>query len=254
MKHQHSVSAFPEVSSVLVAHETPVQERIVKRRIGFFTGDENHVITLEEGIQLTRNYRKFAGKDAVKGGYFGREIIERIIAQDGCVGIRFYHGERQNGKPTFVLTGVESSGNDLFQGILGQEMRLNTTENSHANPLNSDSWKKAVTSRRASQIFSGNENHFVTLAEASEYTRNYRINMLEGESKGRFYAKSIFRKILAQSDCVGIRVYYARHDDGSPSCVLVGVDQYGIDLVSGVVGQKSMECPPWCAIPNPLNR
>jgi hypothetical protein len=254
MKQQFSDNTLQEVRSVLVAREVPAEERIIKRRIGFFTGDENHVITLEEGIELTRNYRKTAGKDAVKGGYFGREIIEKILAQRGCVGIRLYHGTHQSGKPTFVLSGVETNGNDLYQGVLGQEMRLSSPMNSNPNPLNSDSWKKGASVKRETKVFTGSENHFVTLAEASEYTRNYRMTMKEGDSKARFFGSSIFRKILAQSDCVGIRVYHARHDDGSPSSVLVGVDQYGNDFVSGVVAQKAMDCPPWCPVVNPLNR
>ncbi len=254
MKQQHAVDTLVGVPSALIAREVPVQEPVIKRRIGFFTGDENHVITLEEGVEMARNYRKTAGKDAVKGGYFGRDILQAILAQKGCVGIRLYHGTHTSGKPTFVLSGVETNGNDLYQGVLGQEMRLLSAANSNPNPLNSDSWKKAASVKRNTAVFTGNENHYVTLAEASEYTRNYRMTMQEGDTKGRFFAASIFRKILAQQGCVGVRVYYARHNDGSPTSVLVGVDQFGFDLYGGVVGQKAMECPPWCASPNPLNR
>ncbi len=252
-QQQYTDETLPTVQS-FVAREIPVEEKIIKRRIGFFTGDENHVITLEEGIEMTRNFRKTSGKDAIKGGYFGREIFEKILAQKSCVGIRLYHGTHPSGKPTFVLSGVETNGNDLHQGILGQEMRLNQPSNSSPNALNSDTWKKSAPAKRENKVFTGSENHYVTLAEASEYTRNFRLTMQEGDSKGRYFGSSIFRKILAQEGCVGIRVYHARHDDGSPTSVLVGVDEYGVDLISGVIGQKAMDCPPWCAIPNPLNR
>ncbi len=255
MEQQHFTDeALLEVSRAHVAREVPAERKPAKRRIGFFTGDENHVISLEEGIGLTRNYRKTAGKDAVKGGYFSRLIIERILAQNGCVGVRLYHATHQDGKPTFVLSGVETNGNDLYEGVLGQEMRLSTPLNSDPNPLNSDTWKRSVPLSRDNKVFDGEENHFVTLAEASGYTRNYRMTMKEGDSKGRYFGGSIFRKILGQSGCVGIRIYHALHDDGGPTAVLVGVDTYGFDMISGIVGQKSMECPPWCAIPNPLNR
>ncbi len=254
MKPQYLDDTLQGVQSAIIAREAPSEEKVLKRRIGFFTGEENHVITLEEGIEMTRNYRKVARKDAVKGGYFGRGIIEKILAQNGCVGIRLYYGMHQDGARTFVLAGVETNGNDLYQGVLGQEMRLSSNLNSSPNPLNSDSWKKAVAVKLETKVFSGKENHFVTLAEASEYTRNYRMSMKEGDSKAVFYASSIFRKILAQSDCAGIRLYYGLHSDGSPTTVLVGVNEYGYDLLSGVVGQRAMPCPPWCALVNPLNR
>lgn len=248
----------PEVldrtEQTIIAREIPAVKKITKRRIGFFTGDERHEITLEEGMELTRNYRRSSKKFGTQATYFGREVFEKILDQRTCVGIRIYYAKREDGVPTLVLTGVQTVGDDLYQGILGQETRLTFNWSPSPNQLNSDSWKKAVSSKRSTKIFTGQENHFVTVAEASQLTRNYRETIQDGDFKGAFFGAGIFRKILAQDGCVGIHIYHGVHSDGSPTFVLVGIDEYGYDLVAGTIGQMAMYCPPWCFVFGPLNK
>jgi len=248
----------PEVldgtEQTIIVREMPAEKKIVKRRIGFFTGDERHEITLDEGIEITRNYRKSVKKGASSGAYFGKEIFGKILGQRTCVGIRMYYAKREDGSPTLVLTGVQTNGDDLYQGILGQEARLSTPWVQHPNLLNSDSSKKSVSANRSTKIFTGNENHLVTLAEASQLTRSYRESVEQGEMKGAFFGAGIFRKILAQDGCVGIHIYHGVHNDGSRTFVLVGIDEYGFDILSGTLGQLSFACPPWCYVFGPLNK
>ncbi|MDZ7372452.1 MAG: hypothetical protein ONB23_00655 [candidate division KSB1 bacterium] len=85
-----------------------------------FTGKEDHSISLQEASKLTANYRRRAGEKAVLGGYFGREAIERILAQERCVGIRYYFAETDKGQPTVVLVGVDEKGEDLVEGFLAE--------------------------------------------------------------------------------------------------------------------------------------
>lgn len=243
-----------ETVTTIIARETPATRKVVKRRIGFFTGDERHAITLEEGIELTRNYRRLAKKGEPLGAYFGKEIFEKVLDQRTCVGIRFYYAKREDGAPTLVLTGVQTTGDDLYQGILGQEARLSATWIQSPNQLNSDSWKRTSNAKRTTKVFTGKENHLVTVAEASQLTRSYREATEAGAMKGAFFGAGIFRKILAQDGCVGIHVYHGVHNDGSPTFVLVGIDEYGFDLLSGTVGQMSFPCPPWCYVYGPLNK
>ncbi|MGB2868423.1 MAG: hypothetical protein WBD36_08230 [Bacteroidota bacterium] len=217
-----------------------------------FTGQEEHKMSLEDASRLTHNYRMRAGKDAVKGAYVGRAILETILDQQRCVGIRVYFAKHLDGRPTFVLSGVESSGNDLFEGPLGEEVWLCPPWCSPVNRLNSDVTVEPTAEERK-PIFTGMENHFVTLAEASRLTRNYRDTAPPGSAKGGYFGGNIFRKILAQPRSVGLRIYFAEHDNGTPTLVLVGVDREGSDLVYGEIGQEIWLCPPWCAKPNPLN-
>lgn len=251
---EYTPEVLDATEQTFIAREVPVVKKTAKRRIGFFTGEEQHVITLEEGIELTRNYRKSAGKEAMFGTYFGREIFEKILDQKTCVGIRIYYAKQAVGNSTLILTGVQTNGDDLYQGILGQEARLSFDCNPSLNQLNSDSWKKATPAKRSVKIFTGQENHYVTVAEASQLTRNYRETIEQGEMKGAFFGSGIYRKILAQDGCVGIHIYHGLHNDGSRTFVLVGVDEYGFDLLTGIVGQMAWGCPPWCYVFGPLNK
>jgi hypothetical protein len=85
------------------------------------TGAYNHVVTLDQAIKYVDNYAK-APKLSIKGGYFDRSIFDKILAQSGCIGVRFYYGQKDDGSPTIVLVGVDSKNQDLVGGILGEDI------------------------------------------------------------------------------------------------------------------------------------
>lgn len=85
-----------------------------------FTGDEDHSINLEEAAKLTANYRESPGAESFLGGYFSKNAILNILNQQSCVGLRIYNAKTYAGKPTFVLVGVNSSGDDLTGGELAE--------------------------------------------------------------------------------------------------------------------------------------
>ena len=45
--------------------------------------------------------------------YFGKEAIERLLNQEGAVGLRIYGGINPDGEFTPVLMGVPADGNDI---------------------------------------------------------------------------------------------------------------------------------------------
>ena len=45
----------------------------------------------------------------------GRNIIESILGQPGCVGIRFYNAYDENGIKTLVYVGLDNRGTPIFQ-------------------------------------------------------------------------------------------------------------------------------------------
>lgn len=102
--------------------------------------------------------------------------------------------------------------------------------------------------------YTGNENHVVTLTQAAKYIQNFKNHPTAPTIKGGHFGRNIFDKILAQPGCVGIRYYYAALDDGSPTMVLVGVDQNGNDIDNGVIGEAITPCPPYCGSANQLNK
>lgn len=68
----------------------------------------------ELGAQMISTYRNANPNDAV-GYYIGRNIIEQILAQPGCIGIKFYNAYHENGEKALVYVGVNAQGNDMLQ-------------------------------------------------------------------------------------------------------------------------------------------
>jgi hypothetical protein len=94
--------------------------------------------------------------------------------------------------------------------------------------------------------FSGHEDHNITLQEGIELTKAYRVTTRGDVILGQYFGKDALSNVLAQPGCVGLRMYYAKHKDGSPTLVIVGVDNKGIDMTKGLICQRAGECPPYC--------
>jgi hypothetical protein len=45
----------------------------------------------------------------------GRKIIDEILAQPGCMGLRFYNAMNEAGKKTLVYVGIDADGKDLVK-------------------------------------------------------------------------------------------------------------------------------------------
>ncbi len=102
--------------------------------------------------------------------------------------------------------------------------------------------------------FTGHENHDFPLAQAAEWTKNYR-DANPGDTKGHYFGKDALLAILAQNNCVGLRIYYAL-DDQTPrkkQLIVVGVTPDQNDIYNGLIAERSIDCPPTCGIDNPLN-
>ena len=52
--------------------------------------------------------------------------------------------------------------------------------------------------------------------------------------------------LLSQPNCVGIRIYYGRKNNGTPALVLVGITGDGHDLSNGAIIENGFPCPPIC--------
>ena len=71
-------------------------------------------IGLELGTQMVKSYQE-ANPTDVKWYMIGREIIEKILAQPQCVGIRFYNAINEIGQKTLVYVGVDGNGKPIIQ-------------------------------------------------------------------------------------------------------------------------------------------
>ena len=70
-------------------------------------------IGLAEGTQLVQNFRD-ANPDATPGYYIGRNIIDQILNQPGCVGINFRKCLSENNEEHLVYTAVDAEGKDIL--------------------------------------------------------------------------------------------------------------------------------------------
>ena len=79
-----------------------------------FNGTEGGEITLAAGAALTAEYRRL-NPDERKGHFFGKDILNEILEQEGCMGIRMYYGVDVNGDKELVIVGANAAENDMTE-------------------------------------------------------------------------------------------------------------------------------------------
>ena len=103
--------------------------------------------------------------------------------------------------------------------------------------------------------FTGNENHDISLNDASLLTAEYR-KQNPGEILGGFFGKTALLDLLNQTGCVGIRYYYGVDANGKKVLVLCGADAGEDDILTPAASackELSVICPPRCGQNNVLN-
>jgi hypothetical protein len=101
--------------------------------------------------------------------------------------------------------------------------------------------------------FTGKEGEEFPLNTAADWTANYRQKNPNGVH-AHFFGREIIERILAQSDCMGIRCYYALDENGDQQMIIVGADSNENDLYNGIIAERSRVCPPYCDKDGPLNK
>jgi len=88
------------------------------------TGREGEEFDLQLAASWTKNHREKHPEQPVSH-FFGKEILQKILAQEGCQGIRFYHAHDENGKKHLIIVGATSDGKDQINTlqtlIVGQQ-------------------------------------------------------------------------------------------------------------------------------------
>jgi hypothetical protein len=103
-----------------------------------FTGNEGAVITLAEGAEMTANYRATINVGDTIGHAVGKNLVNAILNQTGCMGIRLYYAINSKGEKQLVLVGVNSDGDDMSQGVIVDYLANCPPRCGKPNPLNSD--------------------------------------------------------------------------------------------------------------------
>ena len=68
------------------------------------------------GAKMVKDFND-AFPTEVKGYYIGKEILQQILDQPNCVGIRFYNALNEAGCKTLVYVGIDESNNLLSEII-----------------------------------------------------------------------------------------------------------------------------------------
>jgi hypothetical protein len=104
------------------------------------------------------------------------------------------------------------------------------------------------------QLFTGHEDHSISLADATRYVSSYWHKMQPGSILCEYFGKDAIQSLINQDSCVGMRIYNALKDDGTPTFVLVGVNGAGQDMTNGLLEEFGWPCPPFCDTIKVLSR
>lgn len=89
------------------------QKELLTREIACVGEEISHDLAAD----FVRSYKN-ANPDATIGYTVGRNIIDSILAQPGCVGLRFYNAINEMGQTTLVYIGVDAHGNDMVKKVI----------------------------------------------------------------------------------------------------------------------------------------
>ncbi len=83
-----------------------------------FNGTEGAPITLATAATWTANYRSTIAPTDTRAHFFGRDILAKILQQEGNMGIRIYYALNDAGEKQLILVGADSKENDQTDGII----------------------------------------------------------------------------------------------------------------------------------------
>lgn len=119
-------------------------------------------------------------------------------------------------------------------------------------------------------------NHFITLEKAKDMTtlyRNERENLLKDMYQGQnilpiceSFDRAAFDRLLSETNCAGVRIYYGLDDAMRLHAVVVGYDENDADILPGNtsalstneddfegVVEEGSRCPDMCPPTSDLN-
>ncbi len=78
-----------------------------------FDGTEGGSMNHSTAADWTENYRD-TFPNATKAHFFGKDIINDILNQSGCMGIRIYYAIDDKDKPKLILVGADANEADMI--------------------------------------------------------------------------------------------------------------------------------------------
>lgn len=102
------------------------------------TGNEGETISLEEAKTLTANHRNSIKVGEPISYTVGANMINKIISQEGCKGLRIYRAKDELGVDQIVLVGVDASSRDMYMGVIVDRVLVCPPLCPSLSPLNSN--------------------------------------------------------------------------------------------------------------------
>lgn len=81
------------------------------------TGNEAGPISNEEAQLWIHNFENSVPQGTILSHLFGRNIVDQVLAQPGCKGLRIYNAEDSQAVRKLIIYGVDSQNNDLTSVI-----------------------------------------------------------------------------------------------------------------------------------------
>jgi hypothetical protein len=79
-----------------------------------FDGSEGDPIDLQTATRWAANFKAtLENPDDIRAHFFGTEILQQLLNESGCVGIRIYYALDDSGIKKLLLVGVDAAGEDL---------------------------------------------------------------------------------------------------------------------------------------------
>ncbi len=76
----------------------------------------SHQISAEAAAELTARYQETLQPGQPKGGFFGKQAIQKLLDHPECAGLRFCFGAQKDGKRVIVISCTDKSGAELLHG------------------------------------------------------------------------------------------------------------------------------------------
>lgn len=97
-----------------------------KSKTPVLTGKEGEEFDLHKAASWTKNHRE-RHPDQPHSHFFGKEILQKILDQEGCVGLRFYHGHSKahseaGGEKHLIIVGAKADGTDMLNTPSAQKL------------------------------------------------------------------------------------------------------------------------------------
>jgi len=234
-------SNLPKPANASSASQTKTGNSTARIANYTFDGTEGGAITLDVASRWISNYtNQNFGK--LTAHFFGRKVLEKMLATENSMGIRFYYSVDDSGNPVVFATGADGNGNDFSSNY---KMR---GKNSSVLLKEAASLTYSLTQTDADST---------TVIVTNKWKNNYNSINPTG-IQAHFFGFEILKQILSSSGCVGIRCYYALNDSGVQQRLLVATTSDGKNILptsltggrtadDGTIGDLSFTCPTRCS-------